>query len=152
MDNIMDTADKLIQCVNRGDGPGQLALATDDCMVHFEYMAEMPWRAYVKANEEIKASFPDFSISVPLKKEVFSGNKIRLSEVFVSGKHTGVAYGLANTPNFPRIEPTGMAVRNDPETFEFTIEAGKITAFKIFALGAKSGPPGLYDQVAGLVF
>jgi ketosteroid isomerase-like protein len=83
----MDTVDKFLQCIKRGDTQGPFALASDDCMVRFENDMEMPWEAYVKANEEVKASFPDFSISV--SKKVVSGNKISLVGCVVSGTHTG---------------------------------------------------------------
>jgi hypothetical protein len=70
----------------------------------------------------------------------------------VGGTHTGVPYGLSKTPGFPKIKATGIQVLNDPKTLEYTIEGGKITAFKIFAGGEKTGPPGFYNQVAGLAF
>jgi hypothetical protein len=56
-----------------------------------------------------------------------------------------------DTPGFPKIKATGIEVLNDPETFELTIEGGKLTTFKVLASGEKTGLPGLYNQV-GLVF
>jgi hypothetical protein len=150
MDTVMDTVDKLVQCINRGDTQGMLTLASDDCMVSFEAMTEMPWVAYVKAYEDVRASFPDFSMSV--FEKVVSGNKISLVDCVFAGTHTGAPFGLWNTPRFPKIKSTGIAVRNDPEILEFTIECGKITAFRLIACGENSGPPGFYNQVAGLVF
>lgn len=146
----MDTVDKFVQCINRGDTQGPFVLASDDCMVRFEDMTEMPWVAYIKASEEILASFPDFYFTV--SKKVVSGNKISLVKCVVGGTHTGVPFGLSNTPSFPKIKSTGIVVRNDPETFEFTVEGGKIAAFRIIACGEKTGPHGFCNQVAGLVF
>jgi hypothetical protein len=146
----MDIVDELIECVNRGDVQGQLALASDDCMACFEDMPDMPWASYVQVNADLIASFPDFSIS-GFKKEV-SGNKVSLVDCVVGGTHTGVPYGLSDTPSFPKIKATGMPAYNDPETLEFTIEGGKITSFRAIAFGEKTGPPGFYNQVAGLIF
>jgi hypothetical protein len=147
---MTDIADTLVQCINRGDIEGLTALASNDCTVSFEDMTVLPWEAYVKACEELYASFPDLSMS-GFKKVVYR-NKISLVDCVISGTHTGAPYGLPNTPGFPKIKATGIAVENDPETFELTIEGGKMTTFKIIASGEKSGLPGLYNQVAGLVF
>jgi hypothetical protein len=136
--------------INRGDTQDQLALASDDCMVIFEDMPDKPWKTYVKANEDLTASFPDFNISG--FEKVVSGNKISLVGCVVGGTHTGVPYGLSDTPGCPKVKATGIAALNDPETLEFTIEGGKITAFRAIAFGEKTGPPGFYNQVAGLVF
>jgi hypothetical protein len=119
-------------------------------MVSFEDMTVMPWAVNVKIIEDVVASFPDFCIS-GFKKVVYR-HKISLVDCVVAGTHTGVPYGLPNTPGCPKIKATGIAVENDPETFELTIDGGKITVFKIIACGEKSGPPGLYNQIAGLVF
>ena len=81
-----------------------------------------------------------------------SGNTISLVDCVVGGTHTGVPYGLSNTPGIPKIKATGIVVLNDPETLEFTVDGGKITAFRIIACGEKTGPHGFYNQVAGLVF
>jgi hypothetical protein len=70
----------------------------------------------------------------------------------IAGTHTGAPYGLASTPGFPKIKAAGIEVLNDPETLEYIVEGGKITAFKIYADGEKTGPPGFYNQIAGLVF
>lgn len=145
---MMDIVDELVQCINRGDVKGQLALASDDCTVHFEDMPAMPWAAYVEANAEVTASFPDFSVSG--FKKVVSGNKISLVDCVVSGTHTGVPFGLPNTPGCPKITATGIAALNDPETVELTIEGGKITSVRSIPSGEKTGPPGFYNQVAGL--
>lgn len=147
---MTDIIDELILCINRGDVPGQLALASDNCMARFEDMPDMPWSAYVGANADLTASFPDFSISG--FKTVVSGNKVSLVDCVVGGTHTGVPFGLPNTPGFPKIKATGIAVLNDPETIELTIEGGKIIFFRAIAFGEKTGPSGFYNQVAGLVF
>jgi hypothetical protein len=84
---MMDVVDELVKCVNSGDVQGQLALASDDCTAFFEDMPGMPWAAYVKANADLTASFPDFSISG--FKKVVSGNKISLVGCVVAGTHTG---------------------------------------------------------------
>jgi ketosteroid isomerase-like protein len=146
----MDVVDEVVQCINRGDVEGQLALGSDDCTARFEDMPDMPWAAYVKANADLSASFPDFSISG--FKKVVSGNKISLVDCVVAGTHTGVPFGLPNTPGCPKIKATDITALNDPETLEFTIEDGKITSFRAIAFGEKTGPPGFYNQVAGLVF
>jgi hypothetical protein len=130
---------------------GQLALASDDCMVSFEEMADMPWATYVKAIQELTASFPDFSIS-GFKKQGSSGGKISLVDCAVGGTHTGVPFGLAGVASCPKIKATGIEVLNDPETIECTVEGGKITADRIIAFGEKTGICGFYNQVAGLVF
>jgi hypothetical protein len=147
---MMDAVDKLVECLNSGDIQGVSALAEDDCMVSFEDMPDIPWAAYIKSIEELMASFPDFSISG--FKKVVSGNKISLVGSVVGGTHTGVPYGLASTPGFPKVKAAGIVVLNDPETLEYIVEGGKITAFKIHAGGEKTGLPGFYNQVAGLVF
>jgi hypothetical protein len=146
----MDAVDKLVQCINKGDTQGQLDLASDDCMVSFEDMEDMPWAKYVKVNEDLTASFPDFSISG--FKKVVSGNKISLVGCVVGGTHTGVPYGLKEVPGCPKIKAKGITAYNDPETVEATVEGGKITAFRIIAFGENSGPHGFYNKVAGLVF
>jgi hypothetical protein len=146
---MTDTADKLVKCINMGDVNGLSALASKDCMVSFEDMTVIPWAVYVKVIEAVVASFPDFSISG--FKKVVSGNKISLVDCVVGGTHTGAPYGLPNTPGCPTVKAAGVAVLNDPETLELTMEGGKITSFQIIAGGEKSGPPGLYNQVAGLV-
>jgi hypothetical protein len=48
-------------------------------------------------------------------------------------------YGPPDTPGFPKIKATGIEVLNDPETFELTIEGGKLTTFKVLASGEKTG-------------
>jgi hypothetical protein len=146
----MNAVDQLVHCINTGDTQGQLDLASDDCMVSFEDMTDMPWATYVKANEEITASFPDFSISG--FKRMVSGNKVSLVGCVVGGTHTGVPYGIKDVPGCPTIKAIGIVVLNDPETLEGTSEGGKITALRIIAYGEKTGPPGFYNQVAGLVF
>jgi hypothetical protein len=146
---MMDVVDKLVQCINSGDVQGLSALASDDCMVSFEDMPDIPWAAYIKSYEDLTASFPDFSISG--FKKVVSGNKISLVGSVVAGTHTGAPYGLSSTPGFPKIKAAGIAVLNDPETLEYIVEGGKITAFNILAGGEKTGPSGFYNQVAGLV-
>lgn len=145
----MDVVDKLVQCINSGDVQGLSALASDDCMVSFEDMPDIPWAAYIKSYEDLMASFPDFSISG--FKKVVSGNKTSLVGSVVAGTHTGAPYGLSSTPGFPKIKAAGIAVLNDPETLEYIVEGGKITAFNILAGGEKTGPSGFYNQVAGLV-
>jgi hypothetical protein len=147
---MMDIADTLVQCLNRGDKEGLIALASSDCTVSFEDMTVMPWALFVEACGDVFASFPDFSMSG--FKKMVSGNKIRLVDSVVSGTHTGAPYGLPGAPGFPKIEATGIVALNDPETFEMTIEGGKMTTLEIIASGEKSGLPGLYNQVAGLVF
>jgi hypothetical protein len=147
---MTDNADKFILCTNSGDIKGLSALFSNDCMVSFEDMTVMPCAVYLKAIEDLMASFPDFSISG--FKKVVSGNKISIADCVVGGTHTGAPYGLPNMPGFPNIKAAGVAVQNDPETLELTIEGGKITTLRIIACGEKSGLPGLYNQVAGLVF
>jgi hypothetical protein len=63
-----------------------------------------------------------------------------------------VPFGLPNTPGCPKIKATGIFCSNDLENLEFIIEDGKITSFRAIAFGEKTGPPGFYNQVAGLVF
>jgi hypothetical protein len=119
-------------------------------MVSFEEMVDMPWATYVKINEDLRTSFPDFSISG--FKKVLSSDKISLVDCVAGGTHTGVPFGLAGVASCPKIKATGIAVLNDPETIECTVEGGKITTVRIIALGEKTGPPGFYNQVAGLAF
>jgi hypothetical protein len=60
---MMDIVDKLVQSINKGDIQGLSVLASDDCMVSFEDMPDIPWAEYVEAYKDLMASFPDFSIS-----------------------------------------------------------------------------------------
>jgi predicted ester cyclase len=100
--------------------------------------------------QAIVDAFPDFQWSVA--STTVDGNKVTQHFDGVCGTHTGAPFGLGS---FPKIEATGVAVKNDPETQIVEVEGDKVKSAKVKLAkvvaghGPMSGPPGIYVQIGG---
>jgi len=94
-------------------------------------------------------SFPDLQFSGFTTRA--TSDSFSFIDVVVSGTHTGKPFGLADDPGCPVLKAKGQRAVNDPETLELTIEDEKIAGMKVIASSEKTGPPGLYMQIAGMV-
>ena len=125
------------------DVEGTKTCCTDDFVLAFGDDS-FPPGAYYGVMEEVFASFPDFEYVID-KFYVKDGKKCL--DFHVKGTHTGAPYGLAA---FPKIDATGIAVENSPETLTIKqVVDGKIKVASILTRGPNGGPPGLYSQIGG---
>lgn len=109
----------------------------------------MSMKDFIESNHHVAASFPDLAFEYR-KIEVIEGRKVVVSGFRGSGTHTGRPYGFAP---FPEVPTSGIAVKNDPETFVFELnEKCEVRKLRIEATGEMSGPPGFYKQIGGFPF
>lgn len=114
-------------------------------IIRFEDMPSITPLQYIAVMESVWASFPDFKLGYQTLREDRSG-LILLEPVEPSGTHTGEPFAFAN---FPPVPTCGKKVTCATERVWITLENGKITLMEIFALGAVTGPAGLYTLIGG---
>ena len=118
-----------------------------DMKVAFEDGQTMPVAAFVMTSNSIRKSFPDIVFQYEKIKETKPG-RVLVDNYVVSGTHTGEPYGFGP---YPKIPAAGKHVVNDPGRIWVQVEDGKITKMDVISLGDKTGPPGLYQQIGGVL-
>lgn len=101
---------------------------------------------------QLYASCPDLRFTYEsIEEEVSADGKtstVTVDGLRCSGTHTGAPYSF-KPGVFPAIPAAGTSFTNDEERFVFQVMDGKIQQMNIIALGARTGPPGVYEQIGG---
>lgn len=113
--------------------------------VKYDDVCAMTSQSALKQLRCVQASFKDLNFSYESIKEVRPGEVI-VENLCVSGTHNGEPYQF---DDLPPIEASGKCVALDEECLYFKMRDGKITRKDICAMGAFTGPAGLYQLVGG---
>lgn len=94
--------------------------------------------------QTLYACFPDVRWDYKAVKE-FSKNCVLVEDARAFGTHTGEPFRLKG---HPEIMAAGKRFENDPALFYFTIADNKIDEVVVVALGLKTGPLGIYEDLS----
>ena len=94
-------------------------------------------------------SFPDFTLTWGEISTIDGNpNKVIIHDVIAAGTFTGKPYTILPGV-LPALMPTGKRNVNDKQRFELTIKNGKITLYKVYAIGVHTGFAGFYVRAGG---
>lgn len=102
-------------------------------------------------------SFPDVQWKYQKVEEMADG-RILVKEVRAAGTHTGEPFSFVKpvaTPksalflfqDYPPLPASGKSFENDPASFIFRVVDNKIVEVEVVALGLKTGPLGIYEDL-----
>ena len=145
----IEVAKRFLEYYNAQDNEKLSAILSSDCIFCFPN-AEMLAEAFIEDANLMRKSFPDKKLSCDNIRLIEPG-VVKFTDLQCSGTHTGAPYGFGP---YPLIEATGRKVLNDPEDCMVYINetTGQMTKMVIKAKGRLTGPPGLYEQIGGLLF
>lgn len=131
--------------------------ANDKVKIKFEEGLEITAKSSCQFYQSMFKSFPD----VEWKHNKIRGTKegdVIVEKVRASGTHTGAPFKFVKPVDssksalflfrdYPPLQPSGKRFENDPANFIFRVDKEKIVEVEVIAMGLKTGPLGIYEDL-----
>ncbi|KAL7580567.1 hypothetical protein ACA910_003689 [Epithemia clementina (nom. ined.)] len=137
-----------VRAIERHDIDAVIAMTDNNCQFNFvDSGMEMLATHFYESLSIVFASLPDMRFHYKTIKSI-DDNRVLVDKFFGYGTHTGAPYSFGP---YPPIEAKGAKFRDPPVEMTLTIKDGKITHFVCDAKGTVVGPPGIYEQLGGII-
>ena len=136
-----------MDAINRHAGLEELLAfyVSDQAKIYFEDGLTVSAKRSCETFQQLYRCFPDIQWLYDSVEPQKNGS-IVVNETRARGTHTGEPFVLFGKDE-KTVQPTGKKFENDPARFFFKVEQGKIKSITVVALGTKTGPVGIYEDL-----